>query len=937
MFVVLAFVLIAALVAPFAGSLSKATMGEPLPTDPCLVTGTLDNGFTYIIRRQPNPEGRMGIWLHVASGSLNETEATRGLAHYLEHMAFNGSAGFPPGSVVPFFESLGLTFGRDQNAFTSFEQTTYQISVPSGSPDALEKALLFMADVAMRLFLLPEEIDKERQVILEEKRTRAGAEQRAQDYVLERLAPESTFGRRLPIGTEAAIRSVTPEDFRDYYRRWYVPSNMTLIAVGEGDPPALVAMIERHFGSGPKAPRPEPRPVGVAATTGTRAIVASDPELTRAEVSLVRVEPPRRPTTTVPEFRRDLVELVGAWILNRRLSADAAEGRAKFQRAHAAVRQWPGAMRTITVSASGRPDAWRAMLGDLGSALQRARIHGLGEREVADARRALIAEARDAVQRDDTRPIRGVLYEINGAVTRGAPVMSASQRLALLERLLPDVTAREVSETVAATFDPGHVIFIAELPANAAGPAEAELLALGRAAVDVAPEAYAEATRPSALLPVLPPGGAIVDTRTDAPSGVTSFWLDNGVRGHHRFMDQRRGEVIAIITLAGGPIQEQAANRGITEAAAQAWIRPATSRLSSTAIRDLLTGKRARVDVEVGEDAVALTLRSSPGDLETALQLAYLLLTDPLIEPHALEQWKESQADATVARRHEPMQALRQFAAEARFPAGEPRTQPLTPEQIRAIDRDAAQAWLRTLIASAPIEIALVGDIERSQALGLVSRYLGALPERRRISDKTLGELRTITRPAGPIRVAREIETRTPQAAVLVGFFGANARDIRDARLLAAAARVLSTRMYRALREEQQLVYSIGAVSRPALAYPGFGLFSAQAPTDPARVHDLAGRVEEMYARFAAEGPTEAEMTIARQQLSRAVSDELQRPEFWANRLSAIDYRGLSVAHLLDGPQAYAQLGTQEVSDAFRRHYTPDARFTVVVTPRGRE
>ncbi|MCS7032466.1 MAG: insulinase family protein, partial [Phycisphaerae bacterium] len=150
---------------------SIASLGaEPLPTDPALVIGELENGLRYVIRRHANPPGRAAVWMHIHSGSLNETEQQRGLAHYLEHLAFNGSENFPPGSVVPFFQSLGMTFGRDQNAFTSFEQTTYQLSLPSVEPEVLRKGLTFFADVLYRLTLSPTEIEAERQIIQEERR-----------------------------------------------------------------------------------------------------------------------------------------------------------------------------------------------------------------------------------------------------------------------------------------------------------------------------------------------------------------------------------------------------------------------------------------------------------------------------------------------------------------------------------------------------------------------------------------------------------------------------------------------------------------------------------------------------------------------------------------------------------------------------------------------
>jgi zinc protease len=214
-------VLVLLLLVGSVGAAQAPQLDQALPTDPALTTGTVSNGLAYVIRPHKNPEGRVSVWLHVASGSLNETESTRGLAHYLEHMAFNGSANFPPGSVVPFFQSLGLSFGRDQNAFTSLDQTVYQLALPDTKPETLDKSMLFLSDVATRLTLPTKEVDGERQIVLEERRARAGVQQRISDYIYERLAPESTLGRRLPIGTEATIQSVNRQDFVDYYTRWY--------------------------------------------------------------------------------------------------------------------------------------------------------------------------------------------------------------------------------------------------------------------------------------------------------------------------------------------------------------------------------------------------------------------------------------------------------------------------------------------------------------------------------------------------------------------------------------------------------------------------------------------------------------------------------------------------------------------------------------------
>jgi zinc protease len=922
------------LLVPLAPAPAGSSVDEKLPLDPALVTGTLPNGLAYIIRPHKNPENRVGIWLHVGSGSLNETESQRGLAHYLEHMAFNGTANFPPGSVVPFFQSLGLSFGRDQNAFTGFDQTTYVLTLPGGGRELLDKGMLYMSDVAMRMSLDSAEIDSERQIILEEKRARSSARQRVQDQFYERLAPESTIGRRLPIGSEQTIKSVTRADFKDYYSRWYVPSNMTLIVVGDTDPALVVEAITQHFSEGPTVPKPAPRETGVKPTAGPRAIVVSDPELTRAEVSLTRIDAPRGPVTTVGQKRRELLERIGEWTFDRRMTAEIAAGRVSFTKADASLDEWPGTMRIVTLEASGQPGAWRAMLKDLGIALQRARLHGFTDREVQDARVALLADAEDAVRREVTRPAREVLRQLNNDVTRGRSPMSAAQTLALLQRLLPGITAREVSDAFAAAFDPSRALFTAEMPAGADVPPEAKFLALARRAVAVKPGKLADVARATALLAALPRGGAVVESVPHAASGVTSQWLDNGVRVHHRWMGQRKGEASIAITLAGGPIQETPANRGITEAALRAWDRPATSRLSSTQIRDLMTGAKVSVGSAATGDTVTLTVSGDVAELERGLQLAYLLLTDPVIEPPALEQWKDAETQRIRQRKSQPMQVLVDTSAAAIYPRGDVRPLSLTVEQVRAITRPGAQAWLRRLITEAPVEVAVVGDVDREVATRLVTRYLGALPARPRIGTKTLADLRTMARAQGPISVGESIEALTPQGAVLAGFFGANLSDVRDTRLLNMAARVLTTRMTKTLREDRQLVYSIGASSEPAVVYPGFGLFAAVAPTEPEKAPVLAAAVEEMYADFAKDGPTADELAVAKKQMANFIDETLKMPNFWLGRLSTLNYRGLDIDDLLGLPAQYQGFTGQEIQDTFVRYNRPEARFRFIITPR---
>lgn len=917
---------------------SLAAQDRPLPTDPRLVSGELDNGLRYVVRRHDNPPGRASIWLHVSTGSLNETDSQRGIAHFLEHMAFNGSRNFPPGTVIDFFQSLGLTFGVHQNAFTSFDQTVYLLALPDARPETLDKAMLFLSDVAFRLDLPAEEIEKERQVILEERRARLGGLQRIFDYILERYAPGSRFGQRLPIGTEQTIRAVSREDFADYYRRWYVPSNMTVIAVADADPALVVERVKAHFAEGARAPRPQDADPGVAMYTSTRAIVAADPEVALAQVSIVRVSPVNPPVTTVDGLRRQAVRQLGTMAFNRRMQGKAAQSAVAFRNGGAAVSDTARALRLIEATASGEPGTWPAMLQDIARELRRAVLHGFSPREIEDVRRLVLSQAERAVEVEPTVPAQGLLAVMNESVGEGEPIMSAAQYLELMNELVPSITAQEVTDSFRRLFDAGPdmpVAFVLQVPTTADVPSEERLIELGRAALSVSPPSELDTDRPAALMDEPPAGGRLVELGLHQPSQVWSGWLSNGVRVHYRFMDYRKDTVGVTIALAGGEIQETADTRGISEAAALAWARPATGSLTSTNIRDIMTGSKVTVAGRPGVDTMALSVSGSPAELEKGLQLAHLLLTDPVIEQAIFDQWQEQQRQLVDLRARQIEFVFLDLVTDSLYPPDEPRTRALTAGQLGRLTREAAQDWLRALVRTAPIEVTVVGDIERDRALELLTTYLGSLPARERISSSTLDDLRAIARPAGPMVARGTAPTQTDKAMALSGFFGAEYESVRDARLLNAAARILSTRMIKTIREERQLVYSISATSSAAVEFPGYGTFTAYSSTAPAKVDALLAAIDAMYAAFAESGPTPEEMDTLRRQMANTLDERMREPSHWSRAISTMTYRGASLDDVVREPDDYQAMTAAEIREAFARYRRPATSFQFAVTPEG--
>jgi zinc protease len=913
----------------------KLDLSQPLPTDERLVTGTLPNGLSYIVMKHANPPGRAAMWIHVSSGSLNEKDNQRGIAHYLEHMAFNGSENFPPGSVVDFFQSMGLRFGQDQNAFTSFDQTTFQLSFPDVKPETLAKGMQFFSDVSGKLLLKPEEIDKERQVILEEKRTRAGGRQRIQDYVLERLAPGSLVGQRLPIGIDATLMKMSRPDFVDYYDHWYVPSNMTVIVVADADPKVVIDQITKSFGAGEKKPKPVDQDPKVSPTQGVRAVVASDKELTQASIEMMRLWPKQTPTTTVGDMRRDIVQQMGTMAFNRRIGAKLDKGGTAYLSARASGSQLFNTAFATSVNCDGEAAKWKDMIAEAGADLQRARLHGFTQRELDDIKTEMVSQAERQVTQESTMPAGRIIQGINGALAQEDTITSAKQELELLNKLLPTITKEEVGKVFADQFDMTNVVFVAEFPSEMAGgvPSESDVIVEGTKALQAKPAAEAEESRPTALLSKLPTPGKVVDESEHAATKVLSGWLDNGVRFHYRFMDYHKDQASITISLAGGSIQETPENRGIAELAGVAWSHPATSTLTHTNIRDIMNGKKARAGGGVGLDTMNVNVSGSPADMEAAMQQAYLMLTDPVIEKSAYDQWKIRQLRSAEERKKVVDGIFLETMSSTIYPATEVRTQPLTVEQIRKQTPEASQKWLRDAIAAAPIEVSIVGDISKDEAMKLLTTYVGSLPKREQIAATTLDSLRKIERPKGPRTVEKTVDTETDKADVAVGFYACDMNNVQDRRNLLIASRIVSTRMLKLIREEEQLAYSPRAGLRPGVEFPGFGTFSLVTQTNPTKIPRLLELTWKLYDDFAKDGPTDEEMATVKKQMANELDEQMREPQFWQAQTALMTYRANDLDNVVSAPEYYQKLTGAEVKQAFDKYYVPEGKMAVAVKP----
>lgn len=915
--------------------LAAADASAPLPTDPAIHIGRLDNGVTYWVRSHATPPGKIAFWMHVGTGSVNEAEGQEGIAHYLEHMAFNGTEHFPPGELITYFESLGLRFGQHQNAFTSFNQTTYIISLPNTDPETVDKGLLFLADVAFRIRLSQTEIDQERNVILAEKRSRKGVGQRLTEKLLPAILPGSRLARRLPIGLETTIQHLQQSDLQDYYSTWYHPGKVTLLAVGDTPVKTITEAIAKHFGNWRRQPPPPAdKPHGITPYTQQHAVVVTDPEVTTASLEMLGLRP-RQPLRNVADFQRRLIDNLGTWIINQRLHQLVQEGKAPYQSAYLHRSPLFNVVEQFSAEANAEPADWAAAFKGLLAEIQRARQYGFTARELDNAKRATLAAVERAAQTEATQEASAFLRSMNQAVANGERLRSAAQTLELIRQHLPAVSLSDVNTAFNTHFAPERKTFILTLPEkdDLPVPKPATLLALIKTAVTTPVEAWQDSKQLAALLDRKPQPGAIIEQDHFAPLNITHVTFANNVRLHYRFMDFKRNHVTIAITLAGGKIRETRDRRGITSLGTLALSQPATGQFSSTAIRNFMNGKKVSVTGNMTADTLTLNVSGAPEALEDGLQLAHLLLQDAKIEPPSVTLWKQERLQSLAAFQTN-IRARVQAAARLALSHDDPRLAVLSADQItaRANAIPQAQIWLNDILRQAPMEVAMVGDIPEPRALQLAATYLGSLPKRPR-RDQGLPALRQLRDITEPLTKIVNVETITPRAFLMLTWRCAAWQDVRGRRLIHLIARILEKRLREEVREKHGLTYAVSVFARPHKAYPNLSALHVALTTDPDKVAEATQVTRSVVQTFAAAGPTVEEVNTVRKQLKNSIESMLEQPGFWVGLLADLEYHGThleDVASLLDDVLAFSQT---DIAAEARKVIAPQRLMLVIGHP----
>ncbi|MFW5860334.1 MAG: insulinase family protein [Planctomycetota bacterium] len=702
-----------------------------LPTDPAVTWGVLDNGLIYAVQRNDEPEDKLSLRLYLDTGSLMEQDTERGIAHYLEHMAFNGSEHFPPGELVTTLQELGVDFGRHLNAHTGFEETVYKLDLPDAEPDTLDRGLLVLSDMAGRLTLSEDEVERERGIILAEMRDRDSPGLRRARHTYGSIYAGTRVAERFPIGVEATVSAFDAAALRAYYHRWYIPARTVLAVVGDIAPETVVPLIETHF-AGLTNPDPLPRPAPIAPVEAAElaAAVHVDDELPRSLIRWIGVVP-GEPESDGPETRRrELYRELYTAVVDRRFAnlaetADAPILGGGFALYHTFEHH----SALIQVQVKGERLA--AALRLLEHERRRLREHGItaGELAVAvAARRAALDRAvEQADSRSNARLAAGLYLSVRDDRTR----LSPQQQRDLLEPWLAAATPAAVEEAagVPAWVAPRRAVL--SLEATTAPPhGDTEptdwLLQHWQAASEETVAAPEQTAAPSWAYGEPPEDVPALEPRRLAHD-ILAAELPNAISLRALPRSAQPGEVMLRATLFTGP---QPPPRGYDRLAADGFQAAGLGAHDATALRAIMAGNSIRIDgPQIEPGRITFDVSCLPGELPFACQYLAALITDPGWRPEpyrrAIEAMEQQLAAAPLDL---DWRVTDHWALLTGSTMGQDR--PLRAHEAAQLQPDAMRAWLEPLLATAPLEIAVVGDVDPGKVLPTLATWFAGLAPR---------------------------------------------------------------------------------------------------------------------------------------------------------------------------------------------------------------
>ena len=910
---------------------NNTDMDRPLPVDPLVTIGKLDNGFRYYIRTNKRPENRAELQLVLNVGSILEDDDQIGLAHFVEHMAFNGTEQFPRQALVDYLEGIGMKFGPEINASTSFDETIYMLTVPTDSVEILEKAFQILEEWAHKLAFDPDMIDGERGVIIEEWRSGRGASARMFNEQFPVLFKDSRYAERLPIGTVESIESFEHEALVRFYRDWYRPDLMAVIAVGDFDGDRIEQLLKDHFSSLPGREEARPRNTfPIPDHDETLITIATDPEATESAVSIYFKQPVRA-TVTVGGFRSLMVERLFNRMLNNRLFELTQQPDPPFMYASSGQGRLIRSKEVYVLGASVADGGIERGLETILREAERVALHGFTATEMEREKAELLRIMEHAHAERETTPSVNYAQEYAAAFLTGEPVPGISYEYELYLRLSPGILLEEVNALAREWLISQNRVVLVNAPekAGARVPTEAQLLAAFDATKSQEIAAYDDAVDDGPLVVESPTPGDVAAETVLEDLGVTQWDLANGVRVILKPTQFKEDEILFRASSPGGTSLASDEDYIAASTAGMVVSAAGVGSFDLVELQKKLAGQVAVVSPSIGELYENLGGSAIPENVETLFQLIYLTFTAPRRDSNAYLAFK-SQVETFLANRSmDPVEAFHDSLTVA-LSQHHFRARPPTVGVYEEMDLSKSYEFYQDRFGDAgDFTFIFVGNFDVESMRPLVQTYLATLPSAGRVESwRDVG----IRPPDGIVEklVRQGVEQRSQTSIVLSGPIEFSRENQY---LVSSLSELLQIKLRERLREDLGGTYTVtvgGSAEREPAPYYSIQVgFSA----DPERLEELTAAVFDEMNTLKVEGPAENDVLKVKEAQRRSQETNLEQNGYWLYQLLYADRYGVDPRKTVNYSQLIDGLSSEKLRDAAVRFLNLDRYVRVSLYP----
>lgn len=907
-----------------------------LPVDPKIKIGKLPNGLTYYIRPNNKPEKKVELRLVVNAGSILENDDQQGLAHFMEHMNFNGTKNYPKNKLVDFLQSIGVEFGADLNAYTSFDETVYILPIPTDKPGNLESGFQVIEDWAHNANLTETDINEERNVVLEESRLGKGADDRMAKKYLPKLLAGSQYGERLPIGKDDILKTFKPETIRSFYRDWYRPDLMAVAVVGDITIPQAEALIKKHF-SGMKNPAQErPRKAfEVKPYAEASAMVLTDKEATNYMFQLFFSARKEKEQVTLNDYRSNIVKSLFTQILNRRLQELTRTANPPFAFAYGFAESYARGYESFGLIASPTTDIETAVKAAVAEVVK-AEEFGFTASELDIEKKQMLSNIEKAYNERNTTESGNLVNEYVRNFLTKEPIPGIENEHKYYQEMLPGITLQEVNaeakQWLAKADNKEYFALITGPDSKQMKvPTDMELKTMVNEALQQKVTANAEKVIASNLLDKEPVAGKITNEAVDKELGATTYTLSNGLKVTVKKTDFKSDEIVFTAIKKGGASNYGPEDKSNAKFMTEVIESMGYGKFTPTQLTDALTGKTVELLPKMGEITAELEGKSSVKDFESLMQLNYLQLTEPRKDESLFGgfmstmkmQLKFLGANPQIAFVDTMIKTL--YNNDPRRPIAVPTT-----ADVENINMDRVLDIYKSEFSNADgFHFFIVGNVDESAIKPMMEKYLASLPTKGTQPNFKDNGLRTIK---GVNRL--DFKKGQEQKSLVITINNGEIPYSEDLALQTdLVGEILSIKVIEEIREQMGAIYGGGFNgSFEKNPYPHYSI-SGQFPCGPENVEPILKKANEEIANLKANGPSQKDLDKVKLAKLEKRKESIKTNNYWNSKLEQLLFWDYSKQRFLNFESELNKITAADIKATANKLFDGKNSFTGVLLP----